>query len=115
MISSKDFSKLCKKQNHHVRVSYNIDPVFFKFKEDKVFKGPDLNTIEGLLLKSYLDQYNLSVKWIDENGFWGTKEGNGTFNGVVGRVGYGGADVGISIIRGVILFSCEQAALEVRV
>ena len=55
-------SKLCNKQNHHVRVSYNIDPVFFKFKEDEVLQGPDLNTIEGVLLKSYLDQYNLTVK-----------------------------------------------------
>ena len=82
----KDFSKLCNKQNHHVRVSYNIDPVFFKFKEDEVLQGPDLNTIEGVLLESYLDQYNLSVKWIDEDGFWGTQDENGTFNGVVGRV-----------------------------
>ena len=92
-----------------MRVSYNIDPVFFKFKEDDVLKGPDLNTIEGLLLKSYLDKYNLSVKWIDEDGFWGTKEENGTFNGVIGRVGNGGADVGISIIRGVNLFLCNTS------
>ena len=69
-----------------MRVSYNIDPVFFKFKEDEVLQGPDLNTIEGVLLESYLDQYNLTVKWIDEEGFWGTRDENGTFNGVVGRV-----------------------------
>ena len=69
-----------------MRVSFNIDPVFFKFKEDEVLQGPDLNTIEGVLLESYLDQFNLSVKWIDEEGFWGTRDENGTFNGVVGRV-----------------------------
>ena len=82
------FSQLCSKQNHPIRVSYNIDPVFFKFKDDVVSNGPDLDTIEGVLLESYLDQYNLNVQWIDEQGFWGSKSDDGTFNGVVGRVSY---------------------------
>ena len=30
----KVFSEFCNKQNHHVQISYNIDPVFFKFKDD---------------------------------------------------------------------------------
>ena len=53
-----------------------------------VSNGPDLDTIEGVLLESYLDQYNLNVQWIDEQGFWGSKSDDGTFNGVVGRVSY---------------------------
>ena len=69
-----------------MRVSYNIDPVFFKFKNDEISQGPDVNTIEGVVLQTYIDKHNLSVDWIDEQGLWGSKNENGTFNGVVGRV-----------------------------
>ena len=69
-----------------MRVSYNIDPVFFKFKNDEISQGSDVNTIEGVVLKTYIDKHNLSVDWIDEQGLWGSKNENGTFNGVVGRV-----------------------------
>ena len=69
-----------------MRVSYNIDPVFFKFKNDEINQGSDVNTIEGVVLKTYIDKHNLSVDWIDEQGLWGSKNENGTFNGVVGRV-----------------------------
>ena len=67
-----------------------------------------------MAIESYIDKYNLNVQWIDEGGYWGSRDENGTFNGVVGRVrggypetscnlpssqvGYGEADVGISII-----------------
>ena len=69
-----------------MRVSFNIDPVFFKFKNDEISQGSDVNTIEGVVLKTYIDKHNLSVDWIDEQGLWGSKNENGTFNGVVGRV-----------------------------
>ena len=69
-----------------MRVSYNIDPVFFKFKNDEISQGSDVNTIEGVVLQTYIDKHNLSVDWIDEQGLWGSKNENGTFNGVVGRV-----------------------------
>ena len=69
-----------------MRVSYNIDPVFFKFKNDEISQGSDVNTIEGVVLKTYIDKHNLSVDWINEQGLWGSKDENGTFNGVVGRV-----------------------------
>ena len=38
------------------------------------------------MLQTYIDKFKLQVQWIDEGGFWGSQDENGTFNGVVGRV-----------------------------
>ena len=62
-------------------------------------QGPDLNTIEGVVLQTYVDKLGLEVAWLDEEGRWGSRDPlTGAFNGVVGRVGRAEADVGISII-----------------
>ena len=62
-------------------------------------QGPDLNTIEGVVLQTYVDKLGLEVAWLDEQGLWGSRDPlTGAFNGVVGRVGRAEADVGISII-----------------
>ena len=63
-----------------------MDPVFFEFANNDIEQGCDPNSIEGVLLQSYIDRYNLSIDWIDEDGYWGSADENGTFNGVVGRV-----------------------------
>ena len=49
-------------------------------------------------MQTLIDKYDLEVEWIDEDGYWGSANEDGVFNGVVGKVGYGGADVGICII-----------------
>ena len=46
----------------------------------------DEDTVEGVVLQTYIDKHRLNVDWIDEGGFWGSLNHNGTFNGVVGRV-----------------------------
>ena len=79
-------------------VSYNYEVAFFGFENENHKDGCDLDTIEGLMVQTYIDKNEVNVSWINEGGFWGSKEDNGTFNGVVGRVGYGNADVGVSII-----------------
>ena len=62
-------------------------------------QGPDLNTIEGVVLQTYVSKLGLEVAWQDEEGRWGSRDPDtGAFNGVVGRVGRAEADVGISII-----------------
>ena len=62
-------------------------------------QGPDLNTIEGVVLQTYVAKLGLEVAWQDEEGRWGSRDPDtGAFNGVVGRVGRAEADVGISII-----------------
>ena len=51
-------------------------------------QGPDLNTIEGVVLQTYVDKLGLEVAWLDEEGRWGSRDPDtGAFNGVVGRVG----------------------------
>ena len=60
-----------------------MSPYFsFRSEEDEI----DLETIEGLALSTLLDKYNLTTNWIYEGFIWGSKDENGTFTGVVGRV-----------------------------
>lgn len=77
---------MCSKDNTRLRVSYNLDPVFFEFNNNEISQGCDPNSIEGVLLQAYIDRYNLDIDWIDEDGYWGSADENGIFNGVVGRV-----------------------------
>ena len=78
-------NEVCSKQNKRIRISYNTETGYFDFIEKKKNKI-DKSTIEGTAIESYLDKYNLSVQWIDEGGYWGSRDENGTFNGVIGRV-----------------------------
>ena len=55
---------------------------FFSVKNDQIEK----DTIEGVVIESYVDANNLSTELIDENYSWGSRDSNGTFDGVVGRV-----------------------------
>ena len=57
---------------------------YFSVKPDQ--DDIDVETIEGLALRSLIDKYNLTTNWSYEGFIWGIKDENGTFNGVVGRV-----------------------------
>ena len=59
-----------------------MPPYFSKSGEDDI----DLETIEGLALRTLIAKYNLTTKWSYEGFIWGSQDENGTFNGVVGRV-----------------------------
>ena len=72
------------KKNHDLRISYNIVSPYFSFRSEEA--EIDLETIEGLALSTFLVKYNLTTKWSYEGFIWGSKDENGTFNGVVGRV-----------------------------
>ena len=88
-VETQDYSRLCTKRGLQLRVSYNIDPVFFKFNNDDVkqvalvmtrymsrdhAQGPDLNTIEGVVLQTYVSKLGLEVAWQDEEGRWGSRD-----------------------------------------
>ena len=73
---------VCSKHNQRMKISYNVEDGYFKFKDDQI----DRNSIEGLAIQTFIEKYNLSVQWIEEGGLWGSKDENGTFNGVIGRV-----------------------------
>ena len=72
------------KKNHDLRISYNIVPPYFSFKPDE--DDIDVETIEGLVLRSLIDKYHLTTTWSYEGFNWGRQDENGTFNGVIGRV-----------------------------
>ena len=73
---------ICSIHNQGMKISYNAEDGYFKFKDDQI----DRNSIEGLAIETFIEKYNLSVQWIEEGGLWGSKDENGTFNGVIGRV-----------------------------
>ena len=58
----------------------------------------DTDTIEGLLVETFLEKHGLVAEWHDEKHIWGNKDPNGTWNGVVGKVGYDTCDIGITYI-----------------
>ena len=81
--SLKDYpEKICSKHNLRLKISFNAEDGYFKFKDGHI----DKNSIEGLAVETFIEKYNLSVEWIEEGGLWGSKDENGTFNGVIGRV-----------------------------
>ena len=91
------YDRVCRKAKQTIKVSYNLDPVFFDFNtkteinEDSIEGlGKSLtliiiqSSLDVLALKTYLEKYQLRTEYIDEGGFWGSRDENGTFNGVVG-------------------------------
>ena len=74
--------EICSKHDQQLKISFNEEVGYFNFKDDQI----DRNSIEGLAVKTFIEKYNLSVQWIEEGGFWGSKDDTGTFNGVIGRV-----------------------------
>ena len=79
----KRLAKICSVHNKNLKISYNIMKGFFKFDNDG---NIEKDTIEGKVLESFIDKYNLTTEWTDEEMTWGSKDEKGTFNGVVGRV-----------------------------
>ena len=47
----------------------------------------DKDTIDGIVMGSFIKKYDLTSDWTNLNFTWGSKGPDGTFNGVVGRVG----------------------------
>ena len=42
--------------------------------------------MEGVVIENFVEANNLTTEFVDENFKFGSKDANGTFNGVVGRV-----------------------------
>ena len=62
-----------------------MDP-YFSFLKEEDDRAVDPETLEGLVLGSLVEKYNLSALWSYEGFVWGSSDTNGTFNGVIGRV-----------------------------
>lgn len=74
------------KQNKLLKISYNIVAPYFSFNSQERDRDINTETVEGLVLRSLIEKYNLATVWSYEGFVWGSRDENGTFNGVVGRV-----------------------------
>ena len=58
-----------------------------------------VDTLEGAVLQLFLDKYEISPVYMYGNYQWGSLDPHtGLWNGVIGMVGYGHSDLGVSII-----------------
>ena len=73
---------ICSIQNKKLKISYIDIKPYFSVKNDQI----DKDTMEGVAMKSFIDQNNLTTELMDEHFKTGRKDDNGTFDGVVGRV-----------------------------
>ena len=75
---------ICSIKNKKLKISYNELKPYFSVKNSEILK----DTIEGVVIQSFIDKNNLTTELKNENFKWGRKNENGTFDGVVGRVRY---------------------------
>ena len=74
--------EICSTKQEMIKIAYNTDLPFFTLKDGQ----PDMDTIEAILIQTFLEKHNLSATWDDAGGRWGSRGENGSFNGVVGKV-----------------------------
>ena len=86
----------CPRIPRQLRVAYNNESLpYFDLKEGQA----DVSTLEGAVLQLFLDKYQISPVYMYGNYEWGSLDPEtGLWNGVVGMVGYGESDLGVSII-----------------
>ena len=93
-IEKKSLHEICQDSQRILRIAYNEAPPFF----DVIDSKSDMDTMEAVHVDTFLEKHGLVAEWHDAKGTWGSQDLNGTWNGVVGKVGYSICDVGVSII-----------------
>ena len=76
----KNFKRICSENKKHLRVAFNVDMPYMT---------TDLNvpSIEGMIIKTFVERFGLSVELNNAFGKWGgIDEDTGLWNGVVGMV-----------------------------
>ena len=76
--------QICSIRKKKLRISYNDLKPYFSVENDEIIT----ETIEGGVMKSFIDTNSLSTELIDEKYTWGSKDENEMFSipGVIGRV-----------------------------
>ncbi|XP_023323260.1 uncharacterized protein LOC111697469 [Eurytemora carolleeae] len=105
MIKGKsDLLELNSLQNRFIRIAFNEVRPAFGLTNGK----SDMSTFEGLFLGSYTGKRNLNTQYIDMESKWGNFDSKtGIWTGQVGKIAYGGADLGI----GYVGFSAERNSI----
>ena len=93
-IEKKSLHEICPDSQRILRIAYNEAPPFF----DVIDSKSDMDTMEAVHVDTFLEKHGLVAEWHDAKGSWGSQDLNGTWSGVVGKVGYSKCDVGVSII-----------------
>lgn len=94
LLKHKNLKDVCPDTKSILRIAYNDVLPYFKLVDSR----PVYDTLEGIIIADFLEKYNLVGAWYNAGQTWGSKDSNGTWNGVVGKVGYSECDVGISVI-----------------
>ena len=94
LMKHQNIKKTCPDTKRTLRIAYNEYAPFFKFEDSR----PTMDTLEGVFIETFLEKHGLLATWYNAKLIWGVRDLNGTWNGVVGRVGYSLSDVGICII-----------------
>lgn len=86
----------CPRQQRVLRIAYNNESMpYFDLKHGHA----DTDTLEGAILQVFLERHNITPVYMYGNYEWGSLDPDtGRWTGVVGMVGYGNSDVGVSII-----------------
>ena len=89
-----DFHDICPDRQTVLKIAFNRLLPYFDVVDSKII----MDTMEGVLVGTFLEKHGLVAEWHDAKSTWGSKGPNGTWSGVVGKVGYSTWDVGITHI-----------------
>ena len=86
----------CTREGRVLRIAYNNESMpYFDLKHGRA----DTDTLEGAILDIFLERHKINPVYMYGNYEWGSLDPDtGRWTGVVGMVGYGESDVGVSII-----------------
>ena len=76
-------SDMCSMKNKEIRIAYNKSPPLFDVNNQQV----DSATLEGAILDTFIEKYNLRPIFIHAKQVWGVRnETTGLWDGVIGLV-----------------------------
>ena len=76
-------NEMCSMKNKEIKIAYNIGGIVFSVKNQEVESA----TLEGAVLDTFLEKYNLRPTFIHAKQVWGAKnEISGLWNGIYGLV-----------------------------
>ena len=82
LVEKHGMNRMCPHQKENMRIGYNKVQPFFAFGTEE----PDKDTLESIIITTFLEANKLDATWIWAGNIWGSKGPDGRFNGVVGKV-----------------------------
>ena len=96
------FKDYCSLRGKVLRIAYNNVSPYFQVNADQM----DPNSLECLYLQTFISKHRLIPELKFAGMTWGARDGStGVWNGVVGMVGYGQSDLGVTAMS----YNAERA------